>query len=65
MSSAVIVRFERFQEYRQKLNRLPRNRPEDFSAGDPQNQQEAVAVAAVAVRGRRVATEEPPQDFTN
>jgi hypothetical protein len=65
MSSAVIVRFERFQEYRQKRNRLPRNRHEDFNAGGPPNQQEAVAVAAVAVRDRVAAEEPRTEDFTD
>ena len=64
MSSAELVPYERFEEYRQKLNHLRRIRPAHSVAVEPNDERKAVAVAAVAVR-RPAASEEPPRDFTD
>ena len=64
MSAGEVVPFERFEEYRQKLNNLREIHPANSSVVEPHDDCEAVAVAAVAVR-RPAANEDAPQDFTD
>jgi hypothetical protein len=64
MNSAVLVPHERFEEYRQKLNRLRRIPHAASIADKPQDEHEVVAMAAVAVRNY-AAADGPPQDLTD
>jgi len=62
--SSELVPYERFEEYRQKRNRLRRIRPAKSSSVEAHDEREAVAVAAVAVR-RPGTSGELPQEFTD
>jgi hypothetical protein len=62
MSTAELVPYERFEEYRRKLNNL-RRRPAKSSVVEPHGEREGIAVSAVAVR-HPAGNQKPPQDFT-
>jgi hypothetical protein len=64
MSSAVLVPYERFDEYSQRLNRRRRIRPAESDAIESRDEHEPLAVAAFAIAGR-ATTEEPPRDVTD